>query len=338
MFLQWFVTSSFQHPVGQGLPYEWFRDNDSQIRLTRLAVEFAGPADPKLPDVENALHCRYRYDLVLDGSAGGPAKVSTETLRYQPGAAARLMRLFHRDKKGRVTPDSAFQLERGHRLAIETVLRPNASVISTLAQLGHPFSTRLRQAAMSINFVMDQTQLTDDRVALHYAHNPDQLQQLNRDLQCMDLGIRQMQLVSGPVGPIATFEHEGLQGTLPFHIESHGTRQFVRVFPALIQALNTGGLAVVDELDMAIHPLVLPEIIRWFHDPGRNPRNAQLWISCHNASVLDELIKEETFFCEKDSAGRTSVFGLTEIQSVRRGDSYTRKYLGGVYGAVPHLG
>jgi predicted ATPase len=70
----------------------------------------------------------------------------------------------------------------------------------------------------------------------------------------------------------------------------------------------------------------------------RNQQNAQLWMSCHNASLLDELIKEEVYFCEKDSRGRTRLYGLQDIQSVRRNDNFYQKYLGGVYGAVPQLG
>ena len=61
-------------------------------------------------------------------------------------------------------------------------------------------------------------------------------------------------------------------------------------------------------------------------------------MTCQNVSLLEELVKEEVFFCEKDSQGRTTVYGLQDIQAVRRGDNYYRKYLGDVYGAVPHLG
>jgi predicted ATPase len=113
---------------------------------------------------------------------------------------------------------------------------------------------------------------------------------------------------------------------------------FVRIFPLLNQALETGGVAVVDELDLAIHPLVLPEMLRWFHDRDRNPHDAQLWMTCNNASLLEDLVKEEILFCEKDDHGRTTIYSLRDVQAVRRSDNYYRKYLGGVYGAVPHLG
>ncbi len=125
---------------------------------------------------------------------------------------------------------------------------------------------------------------------------------------------------------------------MPWILESHGTRSFVRYFPMVHVALATGGLAVIDEMDVSIHPLVLPEIVRWFHDPARNPNRAQLWMTCHAASLLEDLAKEEVFFCEKDSRGRTNVYGLQDIRNVRRTDNRYRKYLSGVYGAVPQIG
>jgi AAA15 family ATPase/GTPase len=100
---------------------------------------------------------------------------------------------------------------------------------------------------------------------------------------------------------------------LSIKLESHGTRQFIRIFPLLVQALTVCGVAIIDKLDLAIPPAVLPEILRWFNDPKRNPHSAQLWMSCHNASLLDDLVKEEIYFCEKDFHGRTRVYGLQDI-------------------------
>ena len=125
---------------------------------------------------------------------------------------------------------------------------------------------------------------------------------------------------------------------MPLHLESQGTRSFLKIFPLIAQALATGGLAVIDELDASIHPTILPEVLGWFHDPARNPNHAQLWMTCHNSSLLDFLEKDEVLFCEKDLAGRTSVYKLSDITGVRREDNFYRKYLSGIYGAVPHIG
>jgi predicted ATPase len=97
-------------------------------------------------------------------------------------------------------------------------------------------------------------------------------------------------------------------------------------------------VAIIDELDNSIHPLLLPEIVRWFYDPQKNPYGAQLWMTCQAASLLEELQKEEVFFCEKNLQGQSQVYALTDVQAVRRSDNLYKKYLGGVYGAVPKVG
>lgn len=124
----------------------------------------------------------------------------------------------------------------------------------------------------------------------------------------------------------------------PLLYESHGTRQFLKLFPLISDALATGSIVVIDELDAAMHSMLLPEIIGWFHDPVRNPHNAQLWTSCHNVSLLEELSKEEIVFCDKDWRGRTEMYALADVKGVRRDENYYKKYLGGVFGAVPQFG
>lgn len=338
-FLSWFVRESFRAQPGAWMPYERFNDEVAQAAQTHLAVQFAGPANPQRADEPDVERCRYAYEIELGGPRGTPPVVLSENLKYWPPHAGRQVRLFERNEKCSVNAGKEFALS-GYKQALEKVLRPDASVVSTLAQLKHPLSTLLWNTAGLIqsNIFIEKQEINDDAIARHYAANPKLVECLNRDIQKIDLGVRSMHLQQGTNGPIAVFNHQGLASPLPVHLESHGTRLFVRLFPLLNQALETGGIAVVDELDLAIHPLVLPELLRWFHDSERNPYNAQLWMTCNNASLLEELIKEEILFCEKDNCGRTTIYGLRDVQSVRRSDNYYRKYLGGVYGAVPHLG
>ncbi len=125
---------------------------------------------------------------------------------------------------------------------------------------------------------------------------------------------------------------------MTFNRESHGTQQFLKIFPIIIMALQHGGIAVIDEIDSAIHPMILPEILRWFSDPTQNPHNAQIWTTCHAATLLSELTKEEVLFCEKSHDGATSIYSLSEIDKVRRDENFSGKYLGGEYGAIPMVG
>jgi AAA15 family ATPase/GTPase len=105
----------------------------------------------------------------------------------------------------------------------------------------------------------------------------------------------------------------------------------------LAEALRLGGIAVIDELDQSIHPSILLEIIRWFHDPERNPYNAQLWMSCQAASLLEDLEKEEVFFWEKSREGRTQIYGLRDIQAVRdsRMEALAKRKTYASFGSTP---
>jgi hypothetical protein len=59
---------------------------------------------------------------------------------------------------------------------------------------------------------------------------------LNREIERIDFGIRGMQIVQSSQGPSAEFDHDDLGIPLPIGLESHGTRQFVRIYPVLARA------------------------------------------------------------------------------------------------------
>lgn len=336
-FIAWFVTNSFSTPRGSRMPFESFNDLEMFPAPTRLAVHLAGLEDITRAGDPDAAQCRYAYEVKIRGRA--QPCVDSETLHYWPAHASRKVKLFNRDATGTVTAAKVFGLT-GFRQALDKVLRPDASVIATLAQLEHSFSKMIWNAAALVesNILIERHEGSDDLAIRCYAANPKLIEVFNREVERVDLGIQAMQVQQGPNGPIAFFTHEGLAVSMPMIYESHGTRQFIKIFPSIWRALETGGVAVLDELDSTIHPMLLPEILRWFYDPERNPHHGQIWMSCHNASLLEDLIKEEVLFCDKDSRGRTQVYGLRDIQSVRRTDNYYRKYLGGAFGAVPQIG
>ncbi len=335
-FLGWFMHGSFRLPPDAAQPCESFHDEEAAQLPTRLGVHFAAPANLIEPHGES--WAKYIYEVSFRGEQGKPRTVASESLRQVAVTGGKPARLFERDESGEIRYGKGFGLA-GYKQVLSKV-RANASVISTLAQFDHQPSLMLQRWAGSVttNIFVERVDLEDGGVVRYYAEHPELLEALNWEIQRIDLGIKGMSIDFSATGPVARFEHEGLDGPIPMQLESHGTRQFIRIFPLLILALRVGGVAVIDELDLAIHPLVLPEILRWFYDPVRNQGGAQLWMSCHNVSLLDDLIKEEVYFCEKDSRGRIRVYGLQEIQSVRRNDNYYQKYLGGVYGAVPQLG
>ena len=336
-FVCWFVQLSFSIPLGARIPNHPFNDRRSLGNPTRFALWLSGPEKPGSTRQDDTAECPYCYELILRN--GNDGTVQREGIFFWPTSTGRKTRLIERLEDGTVKAAKDFGLS-GYKRALEKILRPNASVVSTLAQLNHPAASQIVGAAgrCQSNIYIEKVEFSDDFVRENYIDRPEMLRQLNQQISRIDFGVRALEVVPGKNGQQIMFRHQGLDSPMPLIYESHGTRQFLKLFPLITYVLSVGSIAIIDELDAAVHPMLLPEIIGWFHDPVRNPHNAQLWMSCHNVSLLEELSKEEIVFCEKDWQGRTEIYALSDVKGVRRDENYYKKYLGGVFGAVPRIG
>ena len=336
-FVSWLVSSSFALAPNARIPLEAFNDEASLEKPTRLKLWLSGKEI--LDGVEPANHpeCPYCYEVTIGN--GENRNILSESIFYWPSSSGRKTRLMERTTDGTVKAGKIFGLS-GYKGALDKVLRPNASVISTLAQLNHPASSQIAEAANTVrsNIFIEKAELDENLTLQQYISDPNLIDKFNQEIKRVDVGVQALEVHQGNNGPQVFFRHEGLTWPMPPILESHGTRQFLKLFPLLSYALLMGSIAIIDELDAAIHSMMLPEIVGWFHDPVRNSNNAQLWMSCQNVSLLEELSKDEIVFCEKDLHGRTEVYCLNDIKAVRRDDNYYKKYLGGFYGAVPRIG
>ena len=342
-FLAWFVQDSFQH-TASGLPCERFNDEESAKRPLRLAIEFGGimelsrSASEKAAEGNDVSFGVYRYELELARKDGAVISVNKETLRRKPNGRGKWVRVFERRVGEKILDSTVFSLSGYAQVADK--IRNDASAISSFALFEHEPSQVLAGFANTIssNILVDLTPTSDDRLVQYLAATPDVVTALNKELQRIDVGIQEMKIIQMPSGPETLFTHEGLSVDMPWILESQGTKTFIRKFPLLLESLWRGGIAIVDELDLAIHPLVLPEIVSWFYDPNRNAHDAQVWMTCQSASLLEELMKEEIVLCEKDRQGRSRIYSLMDMKAIRRSDNIYKKYLSGVYGGVPHIG
>ena len=334
--------------VGAGIAFSFdsFNNSESLNEPVKLAIELGGmmnlnPEDSSV-DVEPREFGVFRYELELNRSENGGHTVSRELLLQRPASATKWRRVFERDEqhvKG-PTKDMRFFSLAGYGKILDR-LPPGTSVIATLAEFQHAPSTVLATASGRVftNVRMNPGTNHDGELVNYLATTPALVSRLNEDLGRVDLGLDQMRIEQTPNGPMPMFKHDGHKQELPWPAESQGTRAFFRIFPFIEQALEQGGISIIDEIDGMMHPLLLPEIVGWFYDSqGRNANDAQLWLSCHSASLLEDLTKEEVVICEKDNQGRTEMFSLMDVGSVRRDDNLYKKYLSGVYGGVPHIG
>lgn len=147
------------------------------------------------------------------------------------------------------------------------------------------------------------------------------------------------------IGAVVEFQHQCGDGSpsvgLPFESESEGTRVLVALAGPVLQALRSGAVLLVDEVDTSLHPQLVAELVRLFQSPSSNPGQAQLVFSTHETSLLGTLIadtpvldRDQVWLVEKGNDGASSVYPLTDF-SPRRLENLERGYMQGRYGAVP---
>lgn len=135
------------------------------------------------------------------------------------------------------------------------------------------------------------------------------------------------------------FHHGRGGGVLGIDEQSAGTRSWLNLVVHALQALENGGLLVVDEVDSSLHPHLTARLINLFRDAETNPGHAQLLFTSHDATLLDDeiLARDEIWFVEKDpDSGATKLYPLTDFRP-RKYENVEGRYLAGGYGAVPVL-
>jgi uncharacterized protein len=323
-----------------------FYDEESANRPIRFAIEFGGIINltpevfQRANDGENVESGIYRYELEIEVKDGLAKRIASEALRQKPHGQGRWQRVYERDAEGKVKDSGTFSLS-GFPHLVKT-LAGNHTVLSSFAKFQHPTAQLFVDVARKALFQIAPVHSLEDRDVVDYLRNqPNVVSRLNDELSRIDVGVEGMRFHNTNNGPLLLFKHAGLAAEMTWFMESHGTRAFIKMFPFIMNALEAGGLVAIDEMDAAIHPNLLPELLRWFYGTsGRNKFDAQLLLSCHSASLLDDLNKEEIVICEKDRQGRSRVYSLMDLKDskVRRDENHYRKYLSGAYGGVPHLG
>ena len=121
--------------------------------------------------------------------------------------------------------------------------------------------------------------------------------------------------------------------------ESRGTVRLLDLVSDALRAIDRGGVLIVDELDGSLHTLLAREIINLFSSSTTNPHGGQLIGSTHDTNILcsEILRRDQVWFTEKNSAGETHLFPLTDIRT-RNTDNLEKGYLQGRFGAIPYLG
>lgn len=139
--------------------------------------------------------------------------------------------------------------------------------------------------------------------------------------------------------PVLYADHKGTAGGFSLSLidESNGTQAAISLLSRVLPILDQGGIAVFDELESSLHPLITRKFISLFESRKSNPKFAQLIFTTHNSNFLTDRTKSQIFLVEKPESLSSEVFRLDEIDGVRSDENFAQKYLAGEYGGIGQL-
>ena len=134
-----------------------------------------------------------------------------------------------------------------------------------------------------------------------------------------------------------TVENENGQETYQMNRsdESTGTLRTFGIETVLFEALGSNAFLPIDEIETSQHPKLLEKIL--FEYLKTNSRS-QILVTTHNDGLLDlvdDLIrKDSVWFTEKDKAGVTDLYKLTDFRGINRLSSIREAYRNKRFGAT----
>ncbi len=320
-FLGHFCANSFASPPQEDIAISPFFNTPDP---SEFFVEF------RLGEME------YRYELAATNRA-----VLRETLYKTRAKKVKII-----ERQGNTL---SYRMQDLQALDILT-LRNNASLIATSLQYGLPDLAEVALFFQTINSNVRYHGLSElttgiDTVS-EFLANHGEILGFVKDFICQcDVGIEDIQIANvinreGRREYFPLFVHRAANGqhAISDLMESSGTRTLFKNLAAYQLTLLNGGVLVIDEFDLNLHPHILPKLLQFFLDPASNPRHAQLLISTHDTEVMNLLGRYRVYLVGKEE-NESFAYRLDEIPGdILRNDRPIRPaYNDGKIGGVPKI-
>lgn len=242
---------------------------------------------------------------------------------------------------------------------VQKLVRDNCSLLSVLRQTENKalepvfsyladFRSNVDRMGRRTHYIADVERVFD--AAAYFYQHPDYRTTAEHLLAGkLDLGLSGIEIVKRKIPtaenkdsdvafvPYGVHRVNDKDYKLPLLSESSGTQNSFVLLHLLLPILQTGGMAVIDEFEVNLHPQMITPILDLFLDPETNPKNAQLFFSTHSIEVLRKLDKTQVLLVEKDDQCRSHACRLDAIKGVRRDVDLYAKYMSGAFGAVPRV-
>lgn len=330
------ISSSRESQQGDKIPVEPFK----------LSAENENaPSEFEVIFVHKNIMYRYGFEVDTD-------KVVSEWLYTKP--KTKEVELFYRDLQEFEVHERSFG--KGNMLVKEGLVRSNALLLSVAAQFNEENSLNCIEWFRNMEIISGLKEHEFRNNSIGKAKMADGKTQLLDYLKKADLGIVDLEIPemksgkfeNNPFDAILTardkYNDKTKSGKVFMSLandESEGTRKYFYLLGPIIDALSTGSVLVVDELDSKLHANLVEKIVLLFNSKKMNPTNAQLIFNSHDTNLLNTgtFRRDQIWFTEKDRYGEARLYSLADFKTdaVRKTEAFEDNYVRGKYGAVPYL-
>ncbi|MCW3779446.1 ATP-binding protein [Levilactobacillus namurensis] len=132
------------------------------------------------------------------------------------------------------------------------------------------------------------------------------------------------------------FEKKRISGQiteLPFRLESHGTKQLLKLFPLFLDVVK-GDTVIIDEIDNGVHDLLIDRLI----ENVRDDIQGQLIFTTHDTQIMKQLEASALYVIQTDTDGNKQVINLSKNGKVNiaANNNVQKMYLDGYFAGIPY--
>lgn len=290
----------------------------------------------------------YNYGFTLNDSG-----VSEEWLNVKAKTAKEFKSIFYRERNELDFKGIPVKSQENIKIALEK----EALVVSLGAKLKVSKLKMIRDWFFNVNFTNFGNPIEDAfmsrLIPAHFADDKDVQRNVVKyfssfDPSIIDFNIRTFKDDNDEeylkIEAIHQIAGTDKTANIPLEEESDGTLKMFALYPVLQDALETGGLLCIDELNARLHPLLVRSFLITFLDPKINKNHAQIIFTTHDTWQLSNnlLRRDEIWFTDKADDGATTLYSLADFVDedgvkIRKDESYEKNYLLGKYKAIPSL-
>lgn len=341
-FLKWLITDSFNSNPSAPLPVKPFMFGEQKNKPIELSADF---------EINGNI---YTYSFVLDEKKIISEELKVKNKTNQKETSKKVFaRKWNNESEKYELDDKHFNLPK----EFENSMRPNASIVSVAVRFNHKESQeifnywqKVETNVIEAGWVGDhllpnasQQQLLEALDFYSEGGNETIKAEAEKLLSRFDLGLDSFEIDKKKkehnllINAKVAHYFGGQKEYLPMEYESSGTKQLFILLKTILLVLTKGGVAVLDEFDVNLHPEMVLALFDLFIQPETNPNNAQILFSTHSHRVLSKLDKYQIILTEKNEKGESESWRLDDVSGVRADDNYYTKYIAGTYGAVPKM-